>query len=258
MRKPSFETAESEPKPKSEPWLRRSLSRAREQLSQAFSGAQPAAAPAQARAEGAGGAPGADDTQTIETARGRARQLLAEDREATATRLQLNGEALQPSAASSATRTGATPPPLPVRNGADQPDAQGASRLLDDPKLAAIKAKHASTKARLAAAKAQLAEAKARLEQRAAGPVSALVPARPSGGLLTPVSPETPQPTAASEDSGEEPIRTRTMARLLAQQGYPDRALSIYDELLADEADDPMLHAEVEELRTRQSDRALH
>jgi hypothetical protein len=46
-----------------------------------------------------------------------------------------------------------------------------------------------------------------------------------------------------------EPIRTRTMARLLAQQGHKSRALSIYDELIAADAEDASLQAEAASLR---------
>jgi hypothetical protein len=49
--------------------------------------------------------------------------------------------------------------------------------------------------------------------------------------------------------TGSEPIRTRTMARLLAGHGYKSRALSIYDELLARRPDDSDLRAEAEALR---------
>ena len=47
-----------------------------------------------------------------------------------------------------------------------------------------------------------------------------------------------------------EPIRTRTMARLLAAQGHKSRALSIYDELIAADASDATLVAEAASLRT--------
>jgi hypothetical protein len=46
-----------------------------------------------------------------------------------------------------------------------------------------------------------------------------------------------------------EPIRTRTMARLLASQGYLERALTIYEHLLAEQPDDPTLCAETEAAR---------
>jgi hypothetical protein len=46
-----------------------------------------------------------------------------------------------------------------------------------------------------------------------------------------------------------EPIRTRTMARLLASQGHRGRALSIYDDLLAANGSDATLRAEAEALR---------
>jgi hypothetical protein len=47
-----------------------------------------------------------------------------------------------------------------------------------------------------------------------------------------------------------EPIRTRTMARLLGAQGHKERALSIYDLLCAND-DDPELRAEAERLRAQ-------
>jgi hypothetical protein len=50
----------------------------------------------------------------------------------------------------------------------------------------------------------------------------------------------------------DEPIRTRTMARLLAAQGHKQRALSIYNVLLASDHD-PELRAEAERLRAQQA-----
>ena len=77
---------------------------------------------------------------------------------------------------------------------------------------------------------------------------------KPRGGCgLELFAADAAQPTAA----GAEPIRTRTMARLLALQGHPERALSIYDELLAVDTD-PKLLAEAEELRARQLDGTLN
>jgi hypothetical protein len=70
-------------------------------------------------------------------------------------------------------------------------------------------------------------------------------------------APGTPEP-AASAGSDErpqrvqhEPIRTRTMARLLAAQGYRQRALAIYEELLAAPLADDSLRSEAEALRLR-------
>lgn len=59
-------------------------------------------------------------------------------------------------------------------------------------------------------------------------------------------------PAPASAGAGEEPIRTRTMARLLAAQGHRARALAIYDALMAVDPD-PSLLAEAERLRSRES-----
>jgi hypothetical protein len=66
-----------------------------------------------------------------------------------------------------------------------------------------------------------------------------------------------PEQSAAASSSNasaacEEPIRTRTMARLLAAQGHKQRALSIYDVLLASD-DDPGLRTEAEQLRAQQA-----
>lgn len=46
-----------------------------------------------------------------------------------------------------------------------------------------------------------------------------------------------------------EPIRTRTMAQLLARQGYPERALSIYALLIHEQPGDHALQAEAAVLR---------
>lgn len=56
------------------------------------------------------------------------------------------------------------------------------------------------------------------------------------------------EPRASGQAADAEPIRTRTMARLLAAQGHPARALAIYDALMADDPD-PSLRAEAERLR---------
>ena len=45
-------------------------------------------------------------------------------------------------------------------------------------------------------------------------------------------------------------IRTRTMARLLAKQGYRERALAIYEELIVRRPDDEVLQAEWHALRS--------
>lgn len=50
----------------------------------------------------------------------------------------------------------------------------------------------------------------------------------------------------------DEPIRTRSMAKLLAAQGHADRALAIYAYLLAQDAGNAMLQAEAAALREAQ------
>ncbi|HEX6244697.1 MAG TPA: hypothetical protein VFZ61_27450 [Polyangiales bacterium] len=56
-------------------------------------------------------------------------------------------------------------------------------------------------------------------------------------------------PELDPHDAQEEPIRTRTMARLLGAQGYRARALAIYQALLAESPGDDELRAEAERLR---------
>ncbi|HTU63424.1 MAG TPA: hypothetical protein VMF89_33410 [Polyangiales bacterium] len=74
-------------------------------------------------------------------------------------------------------------------------------------------------------------------------PVSNTIAASPSAR---------PKHNAQTQAAAEEPIRTRTMARLLAMQGHPARALAIYDALMATDPD-PSLRAEAEQLRSRES-----
>jgi len=84
----------------------------------------------------------------------------------------------------------------------------------------------------------------------AAVPVAPVVVSKPVViAAPAPLAPKAPSPRADSEDSGGDPIRTRGMAKLLALQGYKDRALSIYDELLAAEPDNAALRAEADRLR---------
>ena len=70
-----------------------------------------------------------------------------------------------------------------------------------------------------------------------------------------PVRSEAPAPVLTPEDGAEdtsrEPIRTRTMAKLLAAQGYHARALAIYQVLLAESPGDAELQAEIERLRAQ-------
>lgn len=60
--------------------------------------------------------------------------------------------------------------------------------------------------------------------------------------------PRPPEPTADAAPPCDEPIRTRSMARLLAKQGHPSRALAIL-EYLARSGADAELQAEIEALR---------
>jgi hypothetical protein len=80
-------------------------------------------------------------------------------------------------------------------------------------------------------------------------PQPAAMSPQPSAAAATPPS---PQPSAADDDKPsvwDEPIRTRSMARLLASQGHHQRALAIYDLLLSANDADASLRAEADTLR---------
>ncbi|MDT8341535.1 MAG: tetratricopeptide repeat protein [Longimicrobiales bacterium] len=68
----------------------------------------------------------------------------------------------------------------------------------------------------------------------------------PQEGIVEPVA------EVAAEDATP---RTRTMAELLASQGFTDRAVAVYEELLAVAPGDPALSRRLEELRTASSGR---
>jgi len=71
------------------------------------------------------------------------------------------------------------------------------------------------------------------------------VPFVASGSSVAPA--RNAQPAAAA--ACDEPIRTRTMAKLLALQGHRGRSLSIYDYLIAKAPNDRALRAEAEAVR---------
>jgi hypothetical protein len=89
--------------------------------------------------------------------------------------------------------------------------------------------------------------ASAALPEPAPAPDPGAAPAAAVEGSAAPATkPEMPR--------CDEPIRTRSMARLLAAQGYPERALTIYAYLLAKDGTDPTLHAEAAALREARGD----
>lgn len=61
-------------------------------------------------------------------------------------------------------------------------------------------------------------------------------------------APQMPQPPAR-EPVSTEPIRTRSMARLLAAQGHRERALEVYEDLLREQPGDASLRHEAAALR---------
>jgi hypothetical protein len=84
----------------------------------------------------------------------------------------------------------------------------------------------------------------------------AMPPAMPSAIKPTPApaAPEPAKPSGAPRSATtrtfeEEPIRTRSMAQLLAAQGHRERALAIYEELIAQDSTDRALEREAAALR---------
>jgi hypothetical protein len=76
----------------------------------------------------------------------------------------------------------------------------------------------------------------------------------PSSAPVATTTVSAPEPaTAEPAVVCDEPIRTRSMAKLLAAQGHLERALSIYAYLLAQDGSNPTLHAEVAALRASAS-----
>lgn len=75
--------------------------------------------------------------------------------------------------------------------------------------------------------------------------IPAPIPPNPGGEVNPPV-------TASMRTFIEEPIRTRSMARLLAAQGHRERACAIYDELLKKIPTDAQLQSEAESVRRGQ------
>ncbi len=69
--------------------------------------------------------------------------------------------------------------------------------------------------------------------------------------LVAPAWPDPPPPVreASTHTFEQEPIRTRSMARLLATQGHRERALAIYEELCARNSEDRDLRGEADRLR---------
>jgi hypothetical protein len=82
-----------------------------------------------------------------------------------------------------------------------------------------------------------------------ARPFPANDPAQPSVAAAYVAQPAPEPPTRGEHVVCDEPIRTRSMARLLASQGHHQRALSIYALLLAANGSDATLQAEAAALR---------
>jgi hypothetical protein len=182
-------------------------------------------------------------------------------------------------------RMAADAPAQSASNHTDRPSTSRPRRPVRDSKSEALRARLGAAKAALAEAQAKRAAEQANgaepesatNEASAAEAVSSDSQPQPEaaesklpepGAEPQPTAAESkqsepgaePQPAAAEQESageeteeGAEPIRTLTIARLLARQGYYDRSLSIYDELLRENAEDPELRAEAEQVRAKQT-----
>jgi hypothetical protein len=76
-------------------------------------------------------------------------------------------------------------------------------------------------------------------------------PAAPAPNCA-PAAPAKPAASSPPAVVCNEPIRTRSMAKLLASQGYAERALTIYAYLIAQNGSDPSLQAEAAAVREAQ------
>ncbi|HMI92458.1 MAG TPA: hypothetical protein VK509_13885 [Polyangiales bacterium] len=80
--------------------------------------------------------------------------------------------------------------------------------------------------------------------------VSTLAPTEVAAAVSEPTAVPAVPIATDSAVACDEPIRTRSMAKLLAAQGYPHRALVIYRYLLAQTDSDEALRAEIAALQT--------
>ncbi|MEY4582265.1 MAG: hypothetical protein RL701_6968 [Pseudomonadota bacterium] len=225
-------------------WVRRSLSRARVQLGQAV---------AEVLTTGASGKPG-------DAAYDRMRELLQRDR------ATLASPAPKPATQSP---TSKSPPPPPRRSassaaGTGQYQPAAPVQAAQTGSVAPYQQPARPAQPQYAAPVVQPRTGQTGQYQpyqtvAAMPPTAAAVPvtiSKPPAPVAQPqYAAPAPKPaaaaaSAASSEEGADPIRTLTMARLLAVQGYRKRALSIYDELLARDPHDPALRAEADRLRS--------
>jgi hypothetical protein len=251
-----------------------------ERLKRAMSGARPPDAAATSEQDAAV-SPDGEATTSVQA---KARQLLVQDR--TTRRGQAPQSARRSPDAAEET-TGArqrrtSPPPLPSQRMAAgaSPDANSGNTeraSTSRPKRPVRDSKSDALRARLGAAKAALAEAQAKraaeqvnapettaqvedtkpeiIEASTVEAVSGDTHTQPPSAAAAPSTESTDAQPSAADADGAEPIRTLTIARLLARQGYYDRSLSIYDELLTGNAEDSELRAEADQVRAKQTDR---
>lgn len=147
------------------------------------------------------------------------------------------------------------PPPPPARAPEPAPRTPAPAATFSEPPA---KTPEPEPSLRSAASAPSVPEAAA-AEPLAPAPVEPARSAHPSerpsqaplGAWSSPPPPPLPRPSSepATRTFVEEPIRTRSMARLLAAQGHRERALAIYEELLAQNSEDAGLRREADALR---------
>ena len=97
------------------------------------------------------------------------------------------------------------------------------------------------------------------------------IPSSPPGSVSVPMPASVPVPAPApgsvpapagvfsgTRSKFEEPFPTRTMARILANQGHYKRSLAIYANLLRDTPNDPELRGEADAVRSQSRARRPH
>jgi hypothetical protein len=152
---------------------------------------------------------------------------------------------------SAPTSTDAPSTPAPARRAAD-PDDSRATWVEADPTTAAAEAYERV----MIVERESLTPAAVAPSAPLTVPAGTFSPPAPSdvGFRVPSVPPPAPFSTrsqgASTRTFVEEPIRTVSMARLLASQGHRERALAIYEELIAQNSEDASLQEEARVLRS--------
>jgi hypothetical protein len=156
-----------------------------------------------------------------------------------------------PAVAGSSVTPSSLPPPRPAAPAVPPLRPAAPAILAPKPAASTVAAPAPATPALAAPQPAAPTVATPRSPAPASLPSPTSAPSIPPTPLAAPMqrAPEAPQAPTDVASAADEPIRTRSMARLLASQGHPARALAIYDWLLASNGTDDSLRVEAEALR---------